>query len=142
MNPKAVGEISEATVLALLVRLGYPVLIPFGNNQRYDFVIEEDGKFVTLQVKTGRLSRGCVVFNSASINGFTGARTAYRDAVDDFVVYCPDTDEVYRVPVAMCGASSVALRVEPTLGGPKSTIRWAKDFVMQPRRPVLAYRPG
>jgi hypothetical protein len=36
------------------VRRGYSVLLPFGVNQRYDLVLDLDGRFVRAQCKTGR----------------------------------------------------------------------------------------
>lgn len=133
MNPKAIGEISEAMVLAKMVQTGVPVLIPFGNNQRYDFVLDENGTFVRAQVKTGRLRNGCVRFSSCSTNGFTGAKTAYHGEADVFLVYCPDTGNVYRVPVAECGAREGALRVGLPNGlqtNYNPPIRWARDYVV------------
>jgi len=45
-NTKAIGEISEAIVLAEFLKMGFPVLLPFGDNQRYDMVIEAGGRFL------------------------------------------------------------------------------------------------
>lgn len=39
-SPKAIGECSEAMVLARLVEVGYTVLKPFGDSKRYDLMIE------------------------------------------------------------------------------------------------------
>lgn len=130
MNPKAIGEISEGFVLAHLLKLGKVVLIPFGNNQRYDFVIDDNGTFVRAQVKTGRLVDGVVVFKTSSVNGFTGARRTYAGVADVFLVYCPETEVVYSVAVGLCGASEMRLRINPAKGGPKTTIRWARDYVL------------
>jgi hypothetical protein len=38
-HPVDIGLRSEAAVLAELVERGYQVLLPFGVNQRFDFVI-------------------------------------------------------------------------------------------------------
>lgn len=132
MNPKAIGEVSEAAVLARLVLLGYPVLLPFGNNQRYDLVFEDkaDGRLVRAQVKTGRYDGAVVRFPVASRNGFTGVRNSYHGAIDVFLVYVHALSEVYMVPVELTRRSECYLRVEPTKGGPTSTLRWAKDFVL------------
>lgn len=56
MNSKSVGEITEGIVLAKMLRLGYVALIPFGNNQRYDLVVDKgDGAFIRGQCKTGEI---------------------------------------------------------------------------------------
>jgi PD-(D/E)XK endonuclease len=65
-NPKATSERSEGIVLGELMKLGKVVLFPFGNNQRYDLVIDEgDGRFVRVQVKTAWWENGCVCSSRA-----------------------------------------------------------------------------
>jgi PD-(D/E)XK endonuclease len=127
-NPKAVGERSEGIVLAELMKLHRVVLMPFGNNQRYDLVVDESGTFVRVQVKTGWWENGCVGFKTNSVNAFTGKRTGYLGAADVFMVYSERTGKVYRIPVAECGSSATFLRVDPVRGGTKSRIRWAQDY--------------
>lgn len=129
MNSKAIGERTEGVVLAHLLRLGYVVLMPFGDNQRYDLVVDKgNGKFVRGQCKTARIANGCIEFNTASINGFTGKRTTYVGQVDVFWVYSPATDKVYEIPVEAVGVNACRLRIDPPRGGATSGIRWAKDF--------------
>lgn len=129
-NPKAVGEISEAIVLARLMELGYAVSLPFGNNQRYDFIVDEGGALTRAQVKTGRLRSGNITFRVCSTNGFTGEKRGYVGEADDFLVYCPETREVYRVPVAVCGSKTANLRVDPLSTETHRRVRWAHDHVL------------
>lgn len=129
-NPAEVGVIAEAYVQARLVELGYEVYVPIGHGTRADLVYKDPsrGRLIEVQVKTGRMLNGCVVFQTCSINGFTGKKTSYQGQLDEFMVWCPATRKVYRVPVSECGVSSAALRVDTPKGGSKSTIRWAKDY--------------
>jgi hypothetical protein len=127
MNPKAIGEVSEAVILAHLVKEGKTVLVPFGNNQRYDLGVEENGRLTRIQVKTGKLRRGCVVFSTSNGNPITKKKRGYKGQIDEFMVYCPQNGEIYRVPVDDVGETSVLLRVDP----PKSknnAIRWAHTY--------------
>ena len=39
-NPKAIGERSQAAIIFKLLEAGYNVLTPYGDNTRYDLVIE------------------------------------------------------------------------------------------------------
>lgn len=129
MNPKGRGEVSEGVVIACLLKQGHSVSIPFGNNQRYDLILDEgEGTLLRIQVKTGRLAEGCVIFQTSSKNSFTGQTLNYRGQADLFMVYCPQIETIYEVPVEDCGNREMRLRVEPVRGGPKSTIRWAKDY--------------
>jgi hypothetical protein len=131
MNSKAKGEISEGCVIAHVLKLGYSASIPFGNNQRYDLILDDGERLWRVQVKTAHYHRGCLVFSASSTNGFTGAKANYRGQADLFLVYSPDTDKVYRVPVEDVGRYEVWLRVDDPKGtAPKTTIRWARDYEM------------
>lgn len=131
MNPKSIGEISEGVVLATLLKQGKPVLLPFGNNQRYDLVVDEGGEFVRVQVKTGWWANGCVAFKTNNVNAFTGVRSTYEGQADVFMVYSPHTEQVYRVPVEECGTSEIRLRVESVRSGSGGgRIRWASDYAI------------
>lgn len=127
LNPKAVGEKSEGIVLAHLIRRGHIILMPFGNNQRYDLVVDlGNGVFLRGQVKTGVYRNGCVRFHPCSSSG--GKKRDYRDQIEVFWVYCPEIDKVYQVPVNDVGTGQAFLRVDPPKGGAVSGIRWAKDY--------------
>jgi hypothetical protein len=128
MNTKAVGERTEGVLLAHLLKLGKSVALPFGNNQRYDLVVDDGDKLLKAQCKTGRMKNGCVVFWACSTNGFTGKKTGYRGQVDVFLVHCPDTDKFYQVPAELVGVTMVTLRVNAPRNLQKCDIRWAKDF--------------
>ena len=128
-HPVEVGSRTEAIVLAEFVKRGHKVLLPFGVNHRYDFVIDLGDRFVRAQCKTGRLRRGCVIFHARSIRSNTRGVLArsYLDEVDLFLVYCPQTDRVYSVPADETTTSDVALRVDPPGNGQAKRIRWAAD---------------
>ncbi len=130
MNPKAKGEVSQGQILAALLRKGEIVLTPFGDNQRYDLVVERDGAFIRVQCKTGRVKRkGQILFDTCSSYVHRGrGKRDYRGEADIFAVYCPDTDCCYWVPVNECGTSTGCLRLEAPKNGQQANIRWAKDF--------------
>lgn len=114
MNPSTKGDITEAMVLAGLLRSGKVVLQPFGNSQRYDLVIEENGKFLRVQCKTGRLQNGAVVFNTCSVNVESGKAVtrSYHGQIELFGVYCPELDKIYLVPIEDVPIGKMSLRVE------------------------------
>lgn len=51
LNPSQVGLITEYKCQLYLIENGFNVLLPIGNYQKYDLVIEKDGKFTRIQVK-------------------------------------------------------------------------------------------
>jgi hypothetical protein len=129
-NPKAIGERSEAAIIAKLLLRGDVVLMPFGDNQRYDLVIERDGRFVRVQCKTGRIKNGVVAFNCCSNAGGYRKRS-YRGEIDLFAVFCPENGQIYLVPVDDVPNTIAHLRIDKTEPkGPKTTIRWADKYLM------------
>lgn len=130
-NPKAVGIASEAVVMARLIQLGFDVSIPFGDNARYDLVVDDGTRLTRVQIKTGRLLPGGIEFNPRSVSARSGERRGYQGQADDFLVYCPQTDEVYRVPVEDCaGTERVVLSINPEYAARKRTpVRWAHEHV-------------
>jgi hypothetical protein len=142
-HPKAVGDRSEAHVLAALVDHYPTVLTPWGENCRYDFVIETgDRELLRVQCKTGRLRRGAVQFHARSFTyhhprhvrgeAVEHRSRGYADDVDLFAVYCRDNGKVYLVPVEEVPASQGSLRVEPAKNGQNRRIRWAAQYELHP----------
>jgi len=48
--------------------LGYKVLLPYGENSRYDMVAEKDNKFLRIQVKYTTPKNGVLEVNCRSSN--------------------------------------------------------------------------
>lgn len=129
MNTKTKGDRTEGAVLAALLKAGRTVLIPFGENHRYDLVIEDSGSYYRVQCKTGRLERGGIEFNSCSVHAHRGKKSrGYKGEADIFGVFCPQNDKVYLVPVDSVGTSNVFLRIDSPKNGRKTGLRMASDY--------------
>ena len=51
LNSKQKGNITELECMLAFVKLGYNVLTPYGDCERYDFVVDIKGNFYKIQVK-------------------------------------------------------------------------------------------
>jgi len=60
-HPKAIGDRTTLVAMLALESAGYAVLLPFGENTRYDLVIDDGQRLARVQCKTGRLRGGAVV---------------------------------------------------------------------------------
>ena len=134
-HPKDVGDRTQLAVMLALRDAGYAVLVPFGENTRYDLVIDDGTSLRRIQCKTGRLREGAVRFNVCSCYGHHlrpgNSRRGYRGEIDLFGVYCPDTRTVYLVPIDDVPAKSqAALRVEPTKNKQRRRIRHANAYAL------------
>lgn len=126
MNTSKRGELSEGIILSALLRLDIPVSIPFGNSQRYDFIIDENARLLKIQCKTGKLKNGCISFNVTSRSYYK--TSSYHGQVDEFFVYCPDNEKIYRFPVKESNHSVCTLRVDPPKNKQQSCVKYAKDY--------------
>ncbi len=133
-NHKAIGELSQAYIIARLIEAGYKILIPYGDNMRYDLVIEdEQGRFWRVQCKTGWTdkARSTIKFATASSYNHTAKQKIwkhYRGQCDYFAVYYPETRGVYLIPVEDVGLTQAILRITPTGNNQEKGVRWAKDY--------------
>src|SRR5829696_6515759 len=83
------------TTLAVMIALrqeGYAISILFGENTRYDLLIDDGHTIGRVQCKTGRLRAGAVLFNVCSCYGHHSnpaqVRRDYHGEVDYFAVFC------------------------------------------------------
>jgi hypothetical protein len=132
-HPKAIGDRTTLVVMLALERAGYRLLVPFGENTRYDLVIDDGATLARVQCKTGRLRDGAVRFAVCSTYGHHmrpgSARRHYHGQVDYFAIYCPETSGVYLVPIGDLPISAKgALRVEAPRNGQRRRIRFAADY--------------
>ncbi len=117
-------------ILNELVRRGYHVLVPFGVNRRYDLMIDLGDRFLRVQCKTGRLREGVVYYSAQSVRSNTKGSICrpYTGEIDLFMVYCPDNDQVYAVPIDEATSTLGTLRLTPSKNGQVKRIRWARDY--------------
>jgi len=130
----AVGNLSEAKILAAFVEAGYLVSKPFGDGHCYDLVVDNGERLLKVQSKTGRLINGAVHFYPRSNSGrwykATGSRT-YEGRVDLIAIYCPETDKVYVISPVGLRPCSYYLRVAQPANNQSNGIRWAADYELK-----------
>lgn len=132
MTPIERGDLSVAMITAAFLRSQWVVLKPLSEGHRYDLVIDRGNGFERVQCKTGRLRRGAVLFNACSSlahhRGRNVGRRGYRGQIEIFAVYCPETDEVYVVPVQDVPENDASLRVEAPKNNQTTGIKLASDY--------------
>jgi len=101
-NTKRVGEMIEAAFLAKVCKLRIPVCKPWGDSERYDFVVDWGKGFWSVQVKCGSSRDGTIYTVSA---GRTG-KVFTKDDMDFVVVDIVPVDLWYVVPVEIAEGST------------------------------------
>ena len=129
-DTKQTGDRAEAQILAALVKRGDKVLIPFGDNFRYDLLIDnQDGTFSRVQCKSGVYREGCVRFKAHSTHHHrNGSPKTYVGGADLFGVYCHDLGTCYLVPVDSVVTTIPYLRVDPRRGKGGAASKYASSF--------------
>lgn len=132
-DTNSIGDISEATITARLLQIGYVVLIPYGGNQRYDLIIEDlDGHLWRIQCKTASINASSTILTfNTSIRNVTGKNRQlrhYRGQCDYFAAYNAEIDRVYLVPVSDVGITRAHLRLTPPKNGNQQEYRMASDY--------------
>lgn len=137
MNTKDKGDISELTAILQFKKYGIACLIPYGDNEQYDFVVEINNKFYRVQVKTGIYRNGVIQLK--------GYRSTYKKSIGrgretsnymgkaDIFAVCYENN-VWIVPVLAVGKSgTLFLRIDPPKhgGNNQKNIKWAKDYTFE-----------
>lgn len=136
-NPKGMGEKTMAQILATFLAADMTVLIPFGDNQRYDLVVDEDGQFIRVQCKTARFQGDCFIFSTCSNNWNTKKKKSYKGQADIFAVYLVEKHHVYIFNVNNCPNNTCNVRLIPC--GRTKLIRMAEAHLFTPGTSLLDY---
>ncbi|HVP55917.1 MAG TPA: group I intron-associated PD-(D/E)XK endonuclease [Candidatus Eisenbacteria bacterium] len=123
-QPKRLGEMAEAGFLAKAPRMRFAVACPWGDSERYDFIVGAGGKLWRVQLKSAhRVGQdGCYSFR---MHGSSLAAYQEKD-VDVLVAYVVPEDAWYLFPVrALRGLRSLKL-FSGAGGGGRSSRRIGK----------------
>ncbi len=105
-NPKRIGELSQAMFLQKASSLGFGVALPWGDSEKYDFVVwaREGGRMLRVQVKaTGRLHRrGYEVQPVYSTRG-EGKKRYTAEDIDVLAAHVQPLDVWYLLPIEVVG---------------------------------------
>jgi len=110
---KQKGDIAEAFVTYLLKQNGFNVLIPGGEDNRYDLVTEKNGVFKRVQVKYATPKDGIVEVRARSCNNHSIIHYSPKN-IDIIAVYSSEQHKVYFVPFSLIrNKSTCNLRLKP-----------------------------
>ncbi len=129
MDPHKKGDLTEAIVIAEFKRRAIPVSIPFGDNERYDIVVETPkGDLLRIQIKTGWVNDGVIQFHARTqhTNSQGNVYKPYEREVEYFVVYVHELESMYLIAEDDFNRS-IWLRVDK----PKQfhdNINWAEEY--------------
>lgn len=130
MNTKDKGDLAEISVIKRLKEKGYTVLDPFGDNAPYDLVYDDGNSLIKVQVKFGTFTNGSVkarLDRTHRCDGDTVHSSYSSSEIDEYAIYCQDTNSVYMVSIEDAPKTEIRLRVEDAKID-SGNIRWAKEY--------------
>lgn len=125
---KQKGEIAEAFVTFLLKQEGFNVLIPWGEDLRYDLVAEKRGVFKRIQVKYVTPNNGVLEIPIRSSNNYNIIHYSPKD-IDIIAAYSSKNNKAYFIPLKGIKNKRVCkLRLTPTKNKQKKFIVMASKY--------------
>lgn len=133
LNSKQKGNITELETMLAFMKLGFNVLTPYGDCERYDFVVDANGKLLKIQSKTSKSNDDGASFkfscrSSNRQNGKIVHHTYSSDEIDYFITSFGG--KIYLIPVEECGCDKI-LRILPPKNGQTRGISWAKNYELE-----------
>jgi Holliday junction resolvase-like predicted endonuclease len=125
---KQKGDIAEAYVMYLLKQRGFNVLVPWGEDNRYDLVTEKKGVFKRIQVKYVTPKNGVLEVAIRSSNNYNIIHYSPED-IDIIAAYSPIDNKVYFIPLKTIKNKSICkLRINPAKNKQKKHVIMASQF--------------
>ena len=111
-NTKRAGERSEAAFLHKASELGFGVAKPWGDSERYDFIVDNGRRLLRVQVKGTDCLRAQAYETRATYTVGKGRATYSCKDIDFLVAHVVPLDVWYVLPVKAC-APAPMLRFYP-----------------------------
>lgn len=129
LTSKEKGNLTELQCMTEFYKAGYKVSIPYGENSRYDMILDVNGHLLRIQCKTSRfVSDECFIFvcRSTRVNSKGTQSIRYtKDEIDYFSTFY--NGKCYLVPVEECG-NEKKLRFCYPPSGQKAGISLAEHY--------------
>lgn len=98
-DPKRQGEVAELVFMRKAIGLGFAVAKPWGENHRYDFIVDCAGHLTRVQVKSVAVPQYDAYRISAGA-GHRSKRAYTRRDIDLLAAYVIPEDAWYLIPVS------------------------------------------
>ena len=131
LTSKQKGNLTELQCITAFTAEGCGVSIPYGDNSKYDFIADVNGKLLKIQVKTSSLKdENSIKFSCRTTHvnctGVKNERYSIND-IDFFATYW--NGECYLIPIAECSVEKT-LRFAPPKSGQIKGICFAKNYLL------------
>ena len=129
LESKQKGIVTELQCITAFNELGYHISIPYGENSRYDFIADINGKLIRVQVKSSSYKTD-TSFNFSCRSSHTNAKGTQNirytsEEIDYFCTYF--NGKCYLISVNECSTEKT-LHYEPPKSGQIKGIAFAENY--------------
>ena len=133
------GDIAEKLFELECIKRDIEAFVPVNSGGRADYIVFEDGCYKRVQIKY------ISVYNERLAVSFTKPQNGRKnsegkqlykkyssDEIDLFLVYCPDTELWYQIPVELMSTSRgivLNLGITSPKNGQVKGVKYAKDYI-------------
>lgn len=136
-KPKEIGNLTELQCITRLYELGCSISIPYGDSEKYDFILDVNGNLYKIQCKHANLhlnEENKIDYISIDTTWQTGYtknnrmkyHTYSKDEIDYFATYY--NGKSYLIPVEECNTQKI-LRVLPSKNNQTKGVNFLIDYV-------------
>lgn len=131
-NSKTKGNLGEIKAAEEFIRWGCTVSFPFGDNARYDLIVDINNKLYRVQIKytsqvteNGSYKAVCV----SSTNHTTNKKLSdYKLDVDLMVFYIAELDKCLIIPIDQIDTTAICFRTENPKNNQVKKIRLLEEY--------------
>lgn len=139
INTKDKGDETEVKIISELISRGYSVSIPFGDNDKYDLVVDDNDYLYRIQCKTAWSNKPDTMrFNTHSQTTQEGEyhENPYHGEIDAFAVRYPENEKFYWIDIEEATEQKMELRFDAEIEHP--SINWASNYEFDSGIPAIS----
>lgn len=127
---KVKGDLGQVMAMADLMKQGYKIAMPYGEDWAYDLIAVKGKEFIRIQVKYTESDGKVVKVKARSTNNWSDKRYT-ADDIDYIAVYDLTTNNIYYVKSDLLGdgVTQLSLRLVPSENNQKKGVRMARDYM-------------
>ncbi|MFH1391211.1 MAG: group I intron-associated PD-(D/E)XK endonuclease [Candidatus Diapherotrites archaeon] len=125
---KQLAKEGELRFAAEFIRKDWNIFLPFGEDTPIDLLLEKEGKFKRIQIKSTKPRRGVLFCRLKSSNNWQVKKYSKKE-IDSFGIYDAQNKQGYLLPIEKVeGMTEVTIRLEKTKNNQQKNIHYAKEF--------------
>ena len=130
VEKKQKGNLTELQCISAFYEMGYSVSIPYGENNRYDFIADIENNLIRVQVKTASTKDDGKSYSfscrSSRTNGKRTINKKYtKSEIDFFATFIKG--RCYIVPVEECSTTK-RLRFDESQNGQQMNVNFEENY--------------